>query len=299
MRALVFVLLLGCTAEDKPSKTQAAKPEVDRSAADLAKGQTTELDTVSPAFGDGVLAELMGDPKVARAAFDQILASSDTEAHVAARAALHLAQINSREGKRREALDLVTRAEAFAPNDATIVRGAKFLRSALVADAGTGEINPRPGTALPNVDAKTAEAFAEAEKRLEPVHRLKMKPEYTALYTDLLRREAATDNLVAKYRAIAEKGGSAEVAARFRMGSLLHDFATQLFEVKIPQELGSEEQEAAKKRYAFRAWKNLASAAAEYRACLAIPPTPEAELWRLAAETELRRATALLDARGK
>lgn len=298
--ALLSAVAVACGDEAKPHQAPAAKPEVDRSAADLAEGVTTELDTASPAFGNGVLSELMGDPAAARAAFDKVLASSETPPPIAARAALHLAQIMSREGNRRDAMDLVARAEAFAPNDPTISRGVKQLRGDLVSAAGTGEVRgPRPGTALAGVPPKVAEAFAQAEKRLVAVHRIRVRPVFTSLYGSLVLKENATDGLVAKYRSIAESGGLAEIAARYRAGSLYHDFATSLFVVVLPPELGDTEQAQARERYRGRAWANLERAAAEYRASLAVTVAPDSDLWRLAAETELRRATALLEARGK
>jgi hypothetical protein len=299
-RLIVLLALVACGDEVKPHAAPQVKPEVDRHAADLAAGLTTELDTASAAFGNGVLAELMGDAVAARAAFDKVLASSETPPLVAARAALHLAQLMSREGNRRDAMDLVARAEAFAPNDAAISRGVKQLRGDLVSAAGTGEVRgPPPGTVLPGVAPKVAAAFADAEKRLVAVHRVRVRPVFTSLYGALVLKENATEGLVAKYRGIAEAGGLAEIAAHYRAGSLYHDFATSLFVVVLPPELGDTEQTQARDRYRARAWANLERAAAEYRASLAVAATPESDLWRLAAETELRRATALLEARGK
>jgi hypothetical protein len=299
---LILALLLAsaCTDEAHHRAPPATNPEVNRRAADLSEGMTTELDTASAAFGDGVLAELMGDPASARAAFDRVLASAETPPSIAARAALRLAQMSSREGNRRDAMDLVARAEAFAPNDPSVARGVKQLRGDLVSAAGTGELRgPPPLTPLPGVEPQVAEEFKQAEKRLEPVHRIRVRPVFTSLYGALRLKEDATDALVAKYRQIAEAGGLAATAAHYRAGSLYHDFATSLFVVVLPPELGDTEQAQARDRYRTRAWANLEHAAAEYRAALAIPATPDADLWRLAAETELRRATALLEARGK
>ena len=68
--------------------------------------------------------------------------------------------------------------------------------------------------------------------------------------------------------------------------------------VKEKPELKDKEQP--RRRFRSRGWTYLERAIAEYRACLdAAAPTPDAELWRLAAETDFRRATALLQARGK
>ena len=300
MRNLVAlaVLLVACADEARPLTQVPARPEVDRRGADLAAGLTTELDTASAAFGDGMLAHLMGDAAAARTAFERVLASPESPPHVAARAALHLAQIMSRQGNRRDAQDLVARAEAFAPNDLAVKEAAKQLRRDLVSAAGTGEIRgPRPGTPLPGIPERVADAFMAAEKLLVRVHRLRVRPVLTSLYGSLLAKENATEQLVAKYRAVAEHGGLAEIAARYRMGSLYHDLATSLFVVVLPPELTDTDK--ARSRYRARAWASLERAAAEYRACLAVAATPDAELWRLAAETELRRATALLEARGK
>ena len=295
---VALALALGCADEMQPRALPEARPEIDRRAADLAAGLTTELDTASAAFGDGVLADVMGNARAARSAFERVLASPESPPHVAARAALHLARLMSREGNRRDAQDLVARAEAFAPNDPVIKEGAKQLRRDLVSAAGTGEIRgPRPGTPLPGVTERVASAFAAAERQLVAVHRLRVQPRFTSLYHDLLVKENATEKLVARYRAVAEHGGLAEIAARYRAGSLYHDLATSLFVVVLPPELTDTDK--ARGRYRARAWASLERAAAEYRACLAVPPTAEAELWRLAAETELRRATALLEARGK
>lgn len=301
-RLILLLCLVACRDEVRPHAAPQAKPEADRRAADLAAGVTTELDTASAEFGNGVLAELMGDVVAARAAFDKVLASSDTPPPIAARAALHLAQLMSREGNRRDAMDLVARAEAFAPNDVAISRGVKQLRGDLVSAAGTGEVRgPPPRTLLAGVEPAVAAAFAEAERRLVAVHRIRVRPVFTSLYGSLVEKERATESLVAKYRAIAESGGLAEIAARYRAGSLYHDNATSLFVVVLPPELGDTEQAQARERYRARAWANLERAAAEYRASIAVPlpATPDSDLWRLAAETELRRATALLEARGK
>ncbi len=301
MRGLVVLLActVACTDDARPRDTHPAKPEVDRRGADPSQGITTELDTASAAFGDGVLADLMGDAAAARAAFENVLASPESPPNVAARAALHLAQIMSREGNRRDAQDLVARAEAFAPNDPVIKDGADQLRRALVSSSSTGEVRgPPPNTPLHGVDPKVAEEFAAAEKTLATVNRTRLQPVmFESALKSLRIKEDATEGLVAKYRTIAEHGGLAAVAARYRAGSLYHDLALALFIVQLPGELIGKEQ--MRRLYRSRAWMFLERAAVEYRACLAVSPTPDAELWRLAAENDLKRATAVLEARGK
>jgi hypothetical protein len=151
---------------------------------------------------------------------------------------------------------------------------------------------------LPGVAPKVAEAFAAAEKTLETVNRTRLQPVmFESALKSLRIKEGATENLVAKYRAVAEAGGLATVAARYRTGSLYHDLALALFIVQLPTELIGKDQ--MRRLYRSRAWMFLERAAAEYRACLDVPATPDAELWRLAAENDLKRATAVLEARGK
>ncbi|MBA3395796.1 MAG: hypothetical protein H0T89_24340, partial [Deltaproteobacteria bacterium] len=129
------LLALGCADEEHPRVPTTAIHEPGRSAADPARGVTTELDGTAPAFVAGVIAELAGDPAAARAAFESVLASPDSPAPLAGRAALHLAQMDSRAGKNRDALDLVARATALAPADVVIAEGVEQLRADVVAAA--------------------------------------------------------------------------------------------------------------------------------------------------------------------
>lgn len=88
------------------------------------------------------------------------------------------------------------------------------------------------------------------------------------------------------YRAIRDKGpGIAQIAADYRIGSLDHDLALGLLTGGVAE-------------LRLRALAYLKSATASYRASLAGPRLPEAELWRLAAETELRNARDVLAAAG-
>ena len=101
------------------------------------------------------------------------------------------------------------------------------------------------------------------------------------------------------YRAIrdkaAERAGSAsagtstaalaQIAAEYRIGSLYHDLALGLLFGGAAELRG-------------RALAYLKLAATAYRASLAGPTLPDAELWRLAAETDLRNARDVLAAAG-
>jgi len=265
-----------------------------RAAADPAAGITTELDGEAPAFGDAVLAELTGDEAAAREGFERVLASQDVPAALAARAALHLAQMESRAGKSRHALDLVVRAEALAPSDPVVIDGVAQLRAAAVAASGAGDIRgPRVGTALTGVEPAVAEQFAAAERALDAVHKLRPRPLIEALSSSIRLKEAVTEDVVAKYRAVAEHGGTALVAGHYRAGSLYHDLALGLL-FELPPELDPNVAAGLRRTLRGRALAYLHKAVTEYKASLAAEPHPDAELWRLAAETDLHAAESVL-----
>ena len=279
--ALTIILIAACSTADPrvapPSVPEPPSPAV----ANPAVGVTTELDGQAPEFGDAIVAELAGDDTAALAAYTKVLAGSDVPAPIAARSALHLAQLEARAGKRRPALDLVARATALAPADPAITDGVARVQADVVAASGTGDLRgPPPGTALPGVESKVADAFAQAERALLRVHAIRPHERL-----EIWAKEDATEDLVAKYRAIADAGGLAQVAADYRIGSLYHDLALNL--------LFERQGELRAQAIAY-----LHSAAAAYKASLAGPQLPDAELWRLAAQTALRTALDVLAAAG-
>jgi len=291
---VALLVLAACDdAEQRRVPTEPA-PAADRSAADPAAGIATELDGVSPAFGDAVLAELTGDEAAARAGFEKVLAGADTPSPLAARAALHLAQLELRAGRTGHARDLALRAAALAPNDPVIYEGGAQIRATAVAESASGDIRgPRLGTPLPGVDPAVADAFAAAEKAFGRVHRLRPRPIIEALSTSIRAKEDATEAVVAQYRAVAEHGGVALVAGHYRAGSLYHDLALGLL-FELPPELDPNVAAGLRRTLRRRALLYLERAAAEYRLALGAVPIKEAELWRIAAETDLRAAQDLL-----
>jgi len=295
-RAVAIVAWLAAACGDDvpraPEPPTSAAP--DRAAADPARDIATELDGTSPAFGGAVLAELTGDLAAARAGFERVLAATDTPAALAARAALHLAQLELRTGKSRHALDLVARASALAPSDVAIAEGVAELQADVVAAAGTEDLRgPRAGTPLPGVAPPVAAAFAAAERALERVHRLRPRPIIEALSTSIRAKEDATEDAVQKYRAVAEHGGLAQIAASYRAGSLYHDLAIGLL-FELPPELDPAVAAGLRRTLRGRAVAYLKKAVTEYQASLAAPKHPDGELWRLAAETDLRGARDVL-----
>ncbi|HEU4734149.1 MAG TPA: hypothetical protein VFT22_39935 [Kofleriaceae bacterium] len=274
-----------------------AAPE--RSAADPARDVTTELDGAGPPLSAAILAELTGDLAAARTGFEHVLAVPDTPAPLVARAALHLARLESRAGRSRHALELAARASALAPSDAAIAEGVAELQADMVAAAGAGDVRgPRLGTLLPGVDPAVADAFAAAERALARVHELHPRPVLEALSSSIRIKEDASEAVVARYRAVAERGGLAQLAATYRAGSLYHDLALGLL-FELPPELDPAVAAGLRRTLRGRAIAYLKKAVAEYRAALAAPHHPDDELWRLAAETDLRGARDLLGEAGE
>ena len=263
-----------------------AQPRV----ADPATGVTTELDGIAPAFGDAVIAELAGDEAGARAAFQNVLDATDTPAPIAARAALHLAQLDGRAGKSRHALDLSPRAAALAPNDAAITEGVAQVQADIVAASGGGDLRgPKAGTLLPGVEPRSRlrsrrRACARSRPMLRPHQRLEIRAKEDA--TESSSRCIARSATRPPSTPVASAGTAlAQIAAEYRIGSLYHDLALGLLFGGAAELRG-------------RALAYLKLAATAYRASLAGPTLPDAELWRLAAETDLRNARDVLAAAG-
>jgi hypothetical protein len=148
------------------------------------------------------------------------------------------------------------------------------------------------------VPPRVADAFAAAERALEQVHKLRPRPIIEALSTSIRAKEDATEDVVLKYRAVAEHGGLAQIAASYRAGSLYHDLALGLL-FELPPELDPAVAAGLRRTLRGRAVAYLKKAVVEYRASLAAPKHPDDELWRLAAETDLRGARDVLGEAGE
>ncbi|MBS1119378.1 MAG: hypothetical protein H6Q90_1606 [Deltaproteobacteria bacterium] len=294
------VASVGACAEDAPRRaTPVAAPAESHAAADPALGITTDLDGAAPAFGDAVLAELTGDQAAARAAYEHVLASSDVPAALAARAALFLAQMESRAGRTRHALDLVARATALAPADTVITQGAAALQADVVVAAGEGDVRgPRLGTPLTSVPPELAESFAAAERAYGQVHKVRLRILIEALSRSINDKINLTAGVVAKYRGVAERGGLPHIAATYRVGSLYHDLALDLAFAELPPELEARSAEGVRATLRGLAITYLKRAVSEYRACVDASQSADSELWRFAAETDMRRAQDVLRAAG-
>jgi hypothetical protein len=291
--------LAACGDDGPPPPRPPPVAPAGRVAADPALGVTTPLDGAAPQLAAAVFAELTGDAATARTGFERVLAGADTPPALAARAALHLAQLAARAGDNHHALELAARATALAPGDVAIVEGVAELQADVVAAAGAGDLRgPRLGTPLPGVDPRVADAFAAAERALARVHRLRSRPVLETLSSSIRLKEDATEGVVARYRAVAEHGGLAQIAASYRAGSLYHDLALSLL-FELPPELDPAVAAGLRRTLRGRAIADLKKAVTEYRTAVAAPKHADDELWRLAAETDLRDARDLLVAAGE
>jgi hypothetical protein len=288
-----------CSGARQAPAPAVAPPAGERAAADPSLRVSADFDAPAIAFGGGVLAEITRDQAAARAAYERVLAAPNAPPAIAAGAALYLAWFEHRAGNNRHALDLGARAAALAPGNAAITDGVAQLRDSIVAAAGADDIRgPRLGTPLPGVPPRVAEAFAAAERAFAAVTKLRVRPNIEAVFATIRYKEDATEGVVAKYRAVAEHGGIAKIAGHYRAGSLYHDLALAL-QIDLPPEL--ERQSTVDLRHILRtrAVFYLKKAVAEYVACQGGPQTPDSELWRLAAETDLRRARDVLGGAGR
>jgi hypothetical protein len=285
----LLALLIACGDDPQTTAPPPPAPTQSRPAADPAEGVTTDLDGVAPEFSVALVAELEGDDAAARAGFERVLAAPDAPPLLAARAALHLAQYETRAGKSRHALDLVARATTLAPGDAAIAEGVAQVEADVVAASGAGDIRgPKLGTPLPGVDPKVADAFAAADRALVQVHAIRPRQRL-----DVWAKEDATEDVAARYRKVAEAGGLAKIAADYRIGSLYHDLALGLL-FELPSGLAPSVAGELRRTLRTRALAYLKRAVASYQECLAAPKSPDAELWQLAAETDLRNARDVL-----
>ena len=283
------LLLLACGEDPHTAAPPPPVPTTSRAAADPAEGMSTDLDAIPPVFSDALLAELEGDEAAARTDFERVLAAPDAPPLLAARAAVHLAQMEIRAGKSRHALDLVARATTLAPGDAQVAEGVAQVEADVVAASGAGDIRgPKLGTALPGVDGKVGDAFAAADRALVRVHAIRPRQRL-----DVWAKEDATEDVAARYRKIAEAGGLAKIAADYRIGSLYHDLALGLL-FELPPGLAPSVASELRRTLRTRALAYLKRAVASYQDCLAGAKSPDAELWQLAAETDLRNARDVL-----
>jgi len=182
-----------------------------------------------------------------------------------------------------------------------VEEGVSLIQAEFVDSAGAGGMRgPAAGTTLPGVAPDVADAFAKAEARLALVHKRRLQLLFGETQRSIDNRIYATQSVVALYRAVATaaKGGTAMVAATFRIATLYHDLALDLSAAEPPAELMRDPARGLRTMLSNLAFTYLRKAEAEYRACIDAKQTPDSELWRIAAETERRSVVDVLVARG-
>lgn len=299
MRHLALILVFAACGDDTPRVAPpAARATAEREVADPARGMIAERYGAAPDFAEAVLAEQLGDDDSARAGFERVLADGSVPTLIAARSALHLAQLESRAGRLRKGLDLAVRAVALAPDDVAISEGYAQMRAEAVGRSSEGNSRgPRLGTTLVGVEPAVAKAFAAAERTNARVSKLRPRAVIELLSSSIDIKQKATERVASAYRAVADAGGVAQLAGRYRAGSMYHDLALALL-FDLPSELDSGVATGLRRTLRARAQGYLRKAVVEYNAALAAPPLADGELWRLAAETDLRAAQDVLGGAG-
>lgn len=296
--ALVLALALpGCDGDPSPpDEPLAADPPVALTAAGDAGPAPSRA--VARAYWSAHLeAQLGGDLDTARRGYEEVLARADEDAYAGARAAVQLAELAALEGNRRRALELLALAQNLAPDDAAVIDAADALSARLAATpAGQSDVRgPAPGTPLPGLTDAQQAAWREAERELVDAHRLRMKPALETLSASVLRKQRAIERTVRGYRAIAEAGGVAAVAAEFRIGTLYHDLAIELVGFDPPPELEARAAGGIRRSLRATAVTHLRRAVAAYERALAEAESgPDDDPWRVATEAALRVARELL-----
>lgn len=280
---LALAALAACGESARRKVVPETTPAVDRAAADPALGVVAP-----PNFHDAVLAQLIGDEHGARAGYERILASPAVAPELAARAALHLAQLEAQAGQHGHARELAVRAVALAPNDPMIAEVSVHIGS----DADIR--GPRLGTPLVGVPANVAKQFADAERALGAAYKLRPRPVIEALSSSIRAKEKGTEAVVARYHAVAVNGGLALIAAHYRAGTLYHDLALGLL-FELPSELDANVAAGLRRTLRARALTYLHKAVDEYRLALTAPTAPAAEPWLAAAERDLRGVQDILE----
>jgi hypothetical protein len=251
-------------------------------------------------YYDGYLAEaIRGDVERAREAYQDIVSSSGNVETAAALAALRLADLDARSGRRREGLEMAARRVL---GDDDIVRRASRLQLRLgsVRTQSIEVRGPAAGTPLSSVSAEAAARFSRAETLLTLYHRRRL-PRIEDLGATIRQKQNAMDLAVRAYRSVIELGEpAATVASEYRIGSLYNDLSVSLL-FDLPAELERDAATLLRRSLSSRALADLREARDAYRRCLEaaelVEDSGSVVNWRAAAELGLRTVEDLLRGR--
>ncbi|RMH42918.1 MAG: hypothetical protein D6689_06650 [Deltaproteobacteria bacterium] len=298
--AVALALAAGCSgrsgAPRAPGGSAPAKAVAPEAAPAVAPAVAPEV----ARYYAGYVAEVIdGDARAAEAAYREVARAPDPlRAPTAARAALRLAQLEAWRGNRREAVELVARAQAVGGNDRALLARADQLQDdiALVTGGGAADVRGPPlGAQLPGVSPDAAALFARAETLASAFYRVDVRPRIEDPQAGDRARLRAAEAAMRAYGAVIDLGEpAATVAAEFRIGSLYHDLALALV-AELPAELSDRRAIARlRQQQAARSGRYLRAARAAYRRSLATEETPAGRRWRRAAAAALASVEVLL-----
>lgn len=249
-------------------------------------------------YYEGYLAEILdGDAPRANEAYRQVMDRADSrEATLAARAALHLAQLEAWQGNRREAVELVARAAALGGQDPDVVERADNLQDELgsVQVTGTDVRGPPLGTELTGVSEEVKAKFARAEKLSRSYYRTHTRPRIEDPQAGARARQRTAELAERAYGAVIDLGEpAAAVAAEFRIGSLYHDLGVSLVSEQ-PPELERRALGRLRRQQKVRAARYYRTARAAYRRSLAFGQDDSSDRWRREAQKGLESVEVLL-----
>jgi len=249
-------------------------------------------------YYDAYLAEILdGDAPRASEAYRQVMDLADSrEATLAARAALRLAQLETLQGNRREAVELVARAVALGGQDPDVVEQADALQDELgaVQATGTDVRGPPLGTELTGVSDEAKAKFGKAEKLSRGYYQDSTRPRIEDPQAGARARQRAAELAERAYGAVIDLGEpAAAVAAEFRIGSLYHDLAVSLVSEQ-PPELERRALGRLRRQQNSRAARYYRTARAAYRRSLAFGQDDSSDRWRREAQKGLESVEVLL-----
>ena len=262
--------------------------------ADPATGMTTELDGIAPEFGDAVIAELAGDEAGRARRVRERRSRADAPAPIAARAALHLAQS--------------TRAPARAATRSTCPRAPpRSRRTTPRSPRASRRSRPTSSRRAAVVDLRGPKPVPSSPASIQSRRCVRAR-RAPLVRVHAIRPHRAPRDLGEGGR---DRRGRRDVSRDPRQGRRARGFGVRRHQhrgARADRRRLSDRQPVSRPRarplfggaaeLRGRALAYLKIAATAYRASLAGRTVPEAELWRLAAETDLRNARDVLAAAG-
>ena len=261
------------------------------------------------AYASAYLAEVLrSDVTTAADTYRELLSKENVPHEVAAQSALRLAELQARAGRRLQAGELLVRARSLGRDHVGLVERADRIQTRLASvKSHTSEVRGPPASSVPaGLDRAQARDFAKAETSLEAYYRKRLRSGLEVMRGTVKRKERALETAVRQYRAVGNRAPArAGAAAEFRVGSLHHDLAIELFVLSLDatREIGSARlARQLRGQLTTKATLHLKKARQAYQASLEFAGmypavSPAANRWRLAARRGLKAVADLLSSR--